>query len=379
MREMTRHERLLAATYKKTADKLPFFHYWRHCDFGWAERKCRNMGMGITWERPAHVEKIHGVEITTTQKEIDGKTVFRRTYNTPVGSVYEEFKNAPGTGSWKSNRGWLDSTPWYVSRLIKHPEDYAVMKYIVQNTEYTADYFPVEQAMEWLGDDGLVTVRLPHSPMQMLMIHWVGSEGGRFFFHHEDYPDMVEDLYQAVCKSREPLYKIAANSPAPIIRSGDNIDAILVNPILFKAYFLPEYERQAAVFHDRNKLMAVHMDGRLHALKDMIAASSIDIIEAFHPPPMGDLSIQDALSVWKDKIIWVGFPGSIYTLGPEATAVYTLDLIKQIGTGERIAIAMSTENLVSNENLIAVSSILAQAALPLSEEKARKIEKSVHL
>ena len=212
---MTRRERLLAAAKKDLADKLPFFHYWRHCDFGWAERQCRSMGMGMTWERPAHVEKMHGVEIHTLQKEIQGETVFRRTYKTPVGSIYDEFKNAPGTGAWKLNRGWKDITPWNVSRLIKQPEDYKIMKYIVENTEYAADYFPVEQAMEWLGDDGLVTVRLPHSPMQMLMIHWVGSEGGRFFFHHADYPELVEDLYRAVSKSREPMYEIAAKSPAP--------------------------------------------------------------------------------------------------------------------------------------------------------------------
>ena len=101
----------------------------------------------LTWERPSHVEKIHGVEIHTVQKEVQGETIFRRTYKTPVGSIYDEFKNAPGTGAWKLNRGWRDITPWHVSRLIKQPEDYKVMKYIVENTEYAADYFPVEQAI----------------------------------------------------------------------------------------------------------------------------------------------------------------------------------------------------------------------------------------
>jgi hypothetical protein len=142
-----------------------------------------------------------------------------------------------------------------------------------------------------LGDDGLVTVRLPHSPMQMLMIHWVGSEAGRFLFH---------------------------------------------------------------------------MDGRLNALKNLIKKSPIDMIEAFHPPPMGDLPINKALTAWNDKVIWVGFPGSIYSMGTEATREYTLNLIKEIGSGERLAIAMSTENLVSNENLITVSSILEKAELPLT-------------
>ena len=71
---------------------------------------------------------------------------------------------------------------------------------IVENTEYIADHFPIGQALDWLGDEGVVVCSLPHSPMQM--IDWVGSEGGWFFYHHVDYPGMADDL----CKSRQPLY-----------------------------------------------------------------------------------------------------------------------------------------------------------------------------
>ena len=319
MTDMTRRERIMTATCKLRADKLPFFHYWRHCDFGWAERDCRNRGMGINWERPSYTTQMHGVDITETRSVISGETAIRKTYKTPVGSIYVDEKWAPGTGQWKAMRSWQDITAWQTDRLIKGPEDYKVLKYIVENTEYSPDYFPIEQAMEWLGDEGVVIDSLPHSPMQMLMIDWVGSEKGRFFYHHADYPDLVEELYHAISKSREPLYEIAAKSPAPISRSGDNIDGFLVNPILFEKYFMPEYEKQAAVFHRHGTLLAVHMDGRLNILKDLINQTSIDIIEAFHPPPMGDLPLGEALSLWKDKVIWMGFPGSIYSLGPETT------------------------------------------------------------
>jgi hypothetical protein len=369
MTEMTRRQRIIVASRNGRADKLPFFSYWRHIDFGWAERQCRNRGMGIYWERPPYITKMHGVEITETQSISSGQTVVRRTYSTPVGSIYADEKRAPGTGQWKAMRGWKDITPWQVVRLVKRPEDYGVLKYIAQHTEYIADYFPIEQAMEWLGEEGVVGAGLPHSPMQMLMIDWVGSENGRFFFDLVDYPDLVEDAYRAIAKSRVPMYEIAAKSPAPIIRSGDNIDGVLVNPNLFEKYFMPDYEIQADIYHKQGKLMAVHMDGRLNVLKNLISKTPIDIIEAFHPPPMGDLSLNEALSLWKDKVIWVGFPGSIYDLGPEATHNYTLDLIKQIGSGERLAIAMSTENLVSNENLLKVVSVLENVTLPITEDK----------
>lgn len=374
---MTRRERLMVATQKGRADKLPFFHYWRHSQIGWAERECRNRGMGVNWARPSYVIKMHGTEISEKQAVISGQAVIRRTYSTPVGSIYLLEKREPGVGQWHAQRSWRDVSPWQIERLIKKPEDYKVLKYIVENTEYIADYFPIEQAMDWLGEEGVVIDHLPHSPMQMLMIDWIGSEQGRFFFHLADYPDLVEELYRAISKSREPLYEIAAKSPAAIVLCGDNIDGVLVNPKLFEKYFMPQYEKQAKVLHHHGKLMAVHTDGRLKALKDLIAKTPIDIIEAFHPPPMGDLPVGEALSVWKDKVIWIGFPGSVYHLGPEATKRHALNMLREAGTGERLAVAMSTENLVSNENLRMLTAVLEKADLPLTREKIDRIEKSL--
>jgi len=374
---MTRRERIMAASLKKRADRLPFFHYWRHSQIGWAERECRNRGMGMSWVRPCHVQKMHGVEITESQIASSGRVALRRTYSTPVGTVYTVERREAGVEQWHALRSWKDVSPWQTERLIKGPEDYAVVKYMVESTEYTADYFPIEQAMEWLGDDGVVISSLPHSPMQMLMIDWIGSEGGRFFFHHADYPDLVEDLYRSLCKSREPLYEIAAGAPAPIVLCGDNVDGFLVNPRLFQKYFVPVYEQQAKVLHEHGKLMAVHMDGRVAILGDLIASTPIDIVEALHPPPMGDLPIGEALSLWEDKAIWVGFPGAVYALGPEETRDYALGLLREVREGEGLVIEMSTENQVSNQNLLTLTSVLEQADLPLTEEKIDRIEASL--
>lgn len=377
MAEMTRRQRIMAASTRKRADKLPFFHYWRHAQVGWAEREARNRCMAINWDRPSYVTRLHDVEVADYYVTTQHGAVTRRVYKTPVGTVYYDEKVDAGTGEWHGRRSWRDVSPWQTERLIKGPEDYKVVKYIVEHTEYVADYFPLEQAIDWLGEDGVVLDHWPHSPMQMLMIDWVGSEGGRFFIHYARHRDLVEELYQALCKSREPLYEISANSPAPITLAGDNIDGVLVNPRLFEKYFMPVYEQQAKVLHARGKLMAVHMDGRVGVLKHLIGKTPIDIIEALHPPPMGDLPIGEALRLWPDKVVWVGFPGTTYTLGPAATKKHALDLLRDVGTGERLAICASTENLVSNENLLVLTSVLEKADLPLSKEKVDAIERAL--
>jgi len=377
MAEMTRRQRIMKASLKQKTDKLPFFHWWRHSQIGWAERECRNRGMGMNYERPSSVSSLKGVDVTEKQIYVNGQKIYRRIYETPVGSVYYDEMREPGTFQWHGDRSWTDVTPWQTDRLIKGPDDYKVVKYLVEHTEYQPHYFPVEQAKDWLGEEGLVCDMHPHSPMQMLMIDWVGSEHGRFFIHYAKYRDVVEDLYQAISRSREPMYDIAAKSPVDVVLGGDNVDGVLVNPRLFEKYFMPEYEKMAKVLHAHGKLLAVHMDGRVGVLKDLIAKTPIDIIEGLHPPPVGDLPIGEALKAWPDKVIWMGFPGSIYVMGPEETKKHMLGVLREVIPGERLCVAMSTENIVSNENLLAMTSLLEKCDLPLTPKQIDKIEKAV--
>ena len=274
-------------------------------------------------------------------------------------------------------RSWKGNQPWITTRMIKGPEDYKVVKYMVEHTEYIADYFPIEQALEWLGEEGVVLDGLPHSPMQMLMIHWVGSEGGRFFYDLADYPDLVEDagagcLQESGAAVRDRR-EIAGSDCA--VRGQHRWGA--GEPGTLDEVFHAGVREAGAPLHRHGKLMAVHMDGRVADLKHLIAQTPIDIVEALHPIPMGDLSIAEALALWKDKAIWLGFPGAIYELGTQATQEFAVQLLREIGSGERLALAMSTENQVTNENLLTLTAVLENAALPLAPEVITRIEHSI--
>ena len=59
---MNYRERILAASRGQRTDKLPFFHYWRHCQNGRAERECRNRAWVSAGCVP-YAERLHGVDI----------------------------------------------------------------------------------------------------------------------------------------------------------------------------------------------------------------------------------------------------------------------------------------------------------------------------
>ena len=134
-----------------------------------------------------------------------------------MGTISQVEKREPGVGQWHGIRSWRDVTPWQTERAIKGPDDYKVLKYMYDNLEIKADYSPLEQAKDWLGDDGVVLDQVVHVGLQLLMIDWVGSEGGRFFVHHARYPELVEEMYQSISKAYEPLWEIAAGSPADCV------------------------------------------------------------------------------------------------------------------------------------------------------------------
>ena len=122
--------------------------------------------------------------------------------------------------------------------------------------------------------------------------------------------------------------------------------------------------------------MAVHMDGRVGVLKDFIAETPIDIVEALHPPPMGDLLIGEALSAWKDKVVWASFPASITILGPEEVKKHALKLLRDAGSGDRLAIVFR-EKTIPNTELIMLAQVFENADLPLTMEKIDRIERSL--
>jgi hypothetical protein len=84
---------------------------------------------------------------------------------------------------------------------------------------------------------------------------------------------------------------------------------------------------------------------------------------------MGDLPIGEALSLWKDKVVWTGFPESVYILGPEAVRKHALNLLREVSSGDRLVIELCTETLLSDENLLLLTSVLENADLSLTKEK----------
>jgi len=383
LKGMSNRERILAALRREPVDKIPFMHWWRHFPRGTVEREVRNRGMGLCVSLPFYIESRPNVEVVQRSEYTGGRRVVRFTYHTPLGSVSELLRVGVGWGSGIMGRDFRGITPWRISpeeegRMIKKPEDYDIVEFMIEDTRYKPYYEALKDFQGYLGEDGIVTTNLPYSPFQKIAIDFVGQ--ARLYIDYTKHRKKVESLYQTLVEKYRELYPLAIDAPVDYVNYGDNIDGVLVSPRFFERYCTPNYNEAARVLHPSGKVLGSHMDGRLRSLAESIAKTELDVIEAFTPPPMGDLPVSEALSLWKEKVLWINYPSSVYVAGgPDAVRRHLFDLLKSVIPGDRIILAASTENYVPVEVLRAITEVIEGASYPLSEEAVERIDTSLRL
>ena len=167
----------------------------------------------------------------------------------------------------------------------------------------------------------------------------------RFAIDSRNNKKQFDDLYETLRKKELELYKLVSDSPADVCIMGENITGIVTNPKLFENYCVPFYQEIARILHKKEKVLGVHFDGKLKCLTKLIGQTDIDVIEAFTPPPVGDLEIDEARKEWKNKVLWTSFPASL-SMNTELNLVKkeTLEILRRASPGDHFAIGI-TEDL----------------------------------
>lgn len=351
---MNKRERIEAVIRHKTVDRIPWTIYKSLIPWSEAELKFRNANLSFLYQhfpicrvRRPNVEVREEARFVFNKKQ--GEKVIVRTFITPVGEVssLHEFRidNAPGPGDrirrFGSEIDQLDLS-WIRRYPFNEASDYEILEYIVKDTIYEPNYEEYKKTDCLIGSEGVVMARMGKSPFQSILYELLGPE--KCFLEFYDRPARFQSLYELMFEKEKEKYKIAADSPAIIVWCPDNITGTLTSPNFFKKFCLPFYNEMANLLHRKNKVFAVHMDGQLRSLVDLIAETRIDVVEAFTPPPMGNLPISEAKAVWKDKVIWCNFPETLIATSDAKTIEdYTIQLLKSVTPGDNFMLGF-TEN-----------------------------------
>ena len=332
---MNPRERIMAVLHHKEPDFIPCTYQHGSIPVASAVlREMRNMGCAVCIHMPVVWVETPNV---TVESKVVGRTTYR-VYRTPVGKVRTATKYTPlGIGG---------GTTWTIEPMIKSVEDYKVVKFIIRDAIYHYDPEPFLEQQRWLGDDGIVRADIEPSPLQQMISTSARYFGGYLGFERlavdlYKHPRELNELYEVIWEKAEECYRLVADSPAEVVASWENIDSVMTNPKLFEKYCLPFYNKMGRLLHQKGKIYVIHCDGRLKALKNLIAKADIDVVESFTPPPGGDLSVEEAREAWGDrKIIWTNIPDNILMQGAETTRRFTRELLRNAVPGDNFIVGI---------------------------------------
>lgn len=328
---MTVRERIQTALRGGRPDQVPWTIYSGLLPQGETAERLKAQGLGVVLSQPVFTAEYPNLEVEERWVEENGQSFRVQTWRTPVGELTQRARLEPGYGSW-----------WTVDHLVKELRDYEVLEFIIRDAVLRPSYEGFQQAEQSLGETGLLMTGVERVPFQRLWIQYTGLERLILDLHTE--PGVVEQVLAAMREKDEEAWALVAASPAEFIWCPDNISGVVTGPPLFDRYCRPHYEALARVMHPRGKRLFVHMDGLMRRLRDSVRALPIDIVEAFTPPPDGDLSVAEARRAWEGKALSLNFPSSMHWAPPEEIKACTRQLIDEAAPGDGFLIGV-TENI----------------------------------
>jgi hypothetical protein len=139
------------------------------------------------------------------------------------------------------------------------------------------------------------------------------------------------------------IYPIIADSPALICNYGGNVTPEFYGPEVFEQYYVPHYNEAAGVLHKKGKLIGCHFDANCGIIKDLIAKTDLDYIEAFTPAPDTDMTLTEARETWPDKVLWLNFPSSMHLRPLEEIEEMTLSLCNELDSVDGIIMGITED------------------------------------
>jgi len=350
-RRMTVRQRVAAALRRESVDQVPLTIYPGMVPSGEFERSLRLQGLGFAVRVGLFSAETPNCSVERCDYSQDAVRYARTTIRTPVGEVYAT-----------SRPGGAYGTTWAVDYYIKGPDDYRAIEFMVRDTVYRPAYDSFLQAVEDVGEDGYVMGNMGYSPLMEMRVRLLGTE--RFAFDLHDRPDLFFSLYETLREKQREAYPILADSPADVVTYCGNCSPEILGRERFERYCLPCYNDLGEQLHARGKLLGVHLDANNRLWKDAVAASAIDVVEAFTPAPDTDMSVADARAAWPDKVLWLNFPSSVHIASRERIREQTRELLRQAAPCDGLIVGI-TENIPSHAwrtSLSAICEVLAEEA-----------------
>ena len=328
-RTLTPRQRVEMAVRFEDVDHVPFTVYECMIPQCERERQMRNEGLCIVQRSPGvYGSQAPGITTESCTYTENGRARIKTVTHTPAGDLTEVREPA-------------GFTSWTIEHPFRGPEDYDKLIALTNARQFVPAYDAFIRKREMMGEDATLRGAVGYEPMQQIIYRFLGPQN--FAIEWSERRDEVLRLYEAIVQERRRIYPILAESPCEMFNYGGNVSPEIVGVERFEKYYVPHYEECCEVLHAAGKLVGCHFDANTRIIADAIAATSLDYIEAWTPPPDCDLSVAEARAKWPDKALWINYPSSVFLAGDEAMERTTIEILRQAAPGNGFLIGITED------------------------------------
>lgn len=297
---------MLAACYGKDHDRIP---WCPEINAFFVEKHLRAAGKDPAKVPNAYVEanKLIGADTLL------GFTPYKTNYEDGIEDKSEEtsaeiirtIRTPMGTLQTKSKKSLEASTNFMYEPLIKTKDDYKIFQYIIEHTKISDNYKELEKAEKILGEDGIISLGAPATPLMDLIMIYMHVENTLIqMLEHEM---QFDELCAVIHEYYKKVYKFVADAPTAImVRPFEDTSMSLYSPATFMKHCFNQLKDYARIVHKGGKLFVPHMCGLLKQVLDLLPGTEIDGIEAVTPPPTGNTPVALAREKLGPNIILIG-------------------------------------------------------------------------
>ena len=310
--------------------KIPFTIYASKLPRCRLERDLRNRGLCPVERRVPVVSAVSPhVQVRQCTSSETGKTLVTTTYETPVGTVQTVSEPA-------------GFTSWMHEKMFKTADDYKVIRFLVSDEQYRPCYEGFRQAEAEDGGDSIFRVGLGLEPLQCF-VSGNFMDMQTFCYEWMDHRDEILDIAAVIRAKRLQVAVLIADSPASHANYGGNVTVEVIGIEAFRQYYIPCYNEVAEIFHAKGKKLGTHLDGNNKLIAADVAASDLDYIEAFTPAPDTDLTLAEARSLWRNKVLWLNFPSSLHLKNNDEIIALTEEMFRTVSDHSGILMGVTED------------------------------------
>lgn len=311
-------------------------------DLNLAEIEAAKLTGGDVFYRHAPAYILTSRDCTWFSHEQNGKVY--KGWKTPLGDLEEVISFSHGTD-------------FIEQHMLADSSAVPAYLHLLKSFDAVPAYEHITDLADYIGEDGVVTMSGPLTPIQEMLQFKMGVE--RTTFALFDEPEMMQDIFGCLNELNGKIYRILADAPAsasPVVITYEDTSTTVLSPDWYETYESGDLDAYTGILQGSGKTHIAHMCGKISLLTGQLKNNQFAGIDSVCPPTTGDLPVSRALQETGKLIIGGLEPSSLERMDPDACYQYAMQTLEEasqqqalhrfmLGSGDSVASGTPMENL----------------------------------